>query len=287
MRITICITIAAMMSIGSYAQTTKDLFDTSKMGYKGTKTDQAKILLRNVGRWGRIMEKEAKLDSLFLELLSQKISFEKKQVKKYLDSLEIQESDIGGSLADSVSFVTVKNRKVFANYFVIHDVSTPALKNKFPSNINEPTWSFNNPNRWTRKITHTYLMRTGAFKTVANFSEGLRATKFELKILGEKSRGLYIHIELIQPRVYPPGTEKNAPIAPTPGFTDIQYKNLALLYVCASIRKGEWLIPAFHVNIDEGLNDGHDDPQNFILINFTNEVISLVKNLEKMDSVAH
>jgi hypothetical protein len=88
----------------------------------------------------------------------------------------------------------------------------------------------NNPNIWTKKITHIYITRTGECKTVTNFSEGLRATKFELNILGTISRGLYIHIELVQPRVYPPGNEDNAQLAPTPDFTDIQYQKLALLY---------------------------------------------------------
>ncbi|MNL78536.1 hypothetical protein D3C87_2049520 [compost metagenome] len=62
----------------------------------------------------------------------------------------------------------------------------------------------------------------------------------------------------------------------------MQYKRLALLYVCAGIRKDEWLIPAFHVNIDEGLKDGHDDPQNFELSQFTDEVLSLVTQIKKI-----
>jgi hypothetical protein len=31
------------------------------------------------------------------------------------------------------------------------------------------------------------------------------------------------------------------------------------------LRKGAWLIPAFHCVLDLGLPEGHDDPQNFDL----------------------
>jgi hypothetical protein len=88
---------------------------------------------------------------------------------------------------------------------------------------------------------------------------------------------------LVQPRVYnqPKSNPDNAPVAPVPGFTDLQYERLALSFVCASARKGEWLIPAFHCNIDKGISGGHDDPQNFELIKFTNEVLKLVSKLKE------
>lgn len=50
--------------------------------------------------------------------------------------------------------------------------------------------------------------------------------------------------------------------APTPGFSDAQEKRLALAYIVASVRAGRWLIPAYHFNVDNGIPDGHDDPQN-------------------------
>jgi hypothetical protein len=264
------------------AQTTSEQFDKTKMEYKGDKATQAKLLMRHVAIWGKITETKAKLDTNYLKLLSSKINITKAQVKNYLTANTITEAEVGGNIDSTVSSINVGGKQIFAKYFVIHDVSTPALKDTFPSNINEDSWRFNNPNIWTKKKTHTYLTRTGKCKTVTNFSEGLRATKFELKVLGTISRGLYIHIELVQPRVYPPGNEDNAPVAPTPGFTDIQYQKLALLYICASIRKGEWLIPAFHANIDEKLPDAHDDPQNFETNKFTNQVINLIKDIQSM-----
>jgi len=95
-------------------------------------------------------------------------------------------------------------------------------------------------------------------------------------------RGLFLHIENIQPRRCDPdvrmccrkcvirGKETlccNDAIAPEPGFSDAQLSRLALVYVAASVRRGTWLIPVFHCVLDThpqiapGLR--HDDPQNF------------------------
>ena len=85
-------------------------------------------------------------------------------------------------------------------------------------------------------------------------------------MIGTLSRGMFIHIENVQPRrKHPSQPDGNAP---TPGFSTAQYDRLALLYLMASARAGTGLIPAFHAAIDQGLSDGHDDPQNFSLDDF-------------------
>jgi len=53
-----------------------------------------------------------------------------------------------------------------------------------------------------------------------------------------------------------------------PGFTDAQYAQAALLYAAASARRGDWLIPAFHAALDEGIAGAHDDPQHFDIARF-------------------
>lgn len=91
---------------------------------------------------------------------------------------------------------------------------------------------------------------------------------------------MQIHIELIQPRRRDPnGPPKNDLIAPVPGFTDKQYERLALLYVCASVRRGTWMIPAYHSAIDAGIKGAHDDPQNFLLEKFAEKLNALIKEL--------
>lgn len=99
-----------------------------------------------------------------------------------------------------------------------------------------------------------------------DFSIPWRATKLEVLELGARSRGRFLHTECIQPR----RSDLDAPsgndlIAPSPGFSDKQLQRLALVYIAASLRRGQWLIPAFHAVIDSGLADGHDDPQHFDL----------------------
>jgi hypothetical protein len=51
--------------------------------------------------------------------------------------------------------------------------------------------------------------------------------------------------------------------APDPGFSQAQYDALALCYVAASLRRAQWLIPAFHCVLDLIISGGHDDPQHF------------------------
>ena len=90
-----------------------------------------------------------------------------------------------------------------------------------------------------------------------------------------------MHVELIQPRRRAAGFgRRNDAQAPTPGFTAAQYDRLALLYAIASVRAGNWLIPAFHAPIDSGIRGGHDDPQNFDLRSFARSLEELMQTLQ-------
>jgi hypothetical protein len=66
-----------------------------------------------------------------------------------------------------------------------------------------------------------------------------------------------------------------------PGFTAAQYERLALLYMLASVRAGEWLIPAYHAVIDNDIRDGHDDPQHFDLEVFARSLEGLINQLQR------
>lgn len=59
----------------AFAQNVSKLFSEELMEYKGTKTEQALLLLRHVGLWGEIKEKEASIDTAFLDLLEKPIDF--------------------------------------------------------------------------------------------------------------------------------------------------------------------------------------------------------------------
>src|SRR5262249_30714024 len=57
---------------------------------------------------------------------------------------------------------------------------------------------------------------------------------------------------------------KSDPVSPDPGFTSAQYAKLALQYIIASVRRGNWMVPAFHCVLDLHVGT-HDDPQHFDL----------------------
>src|SRR6185436_12196229 len=107
----------------------------------------------------------------------------------------------------------------------------------------------------------------------------------EVRVLHEMARGLFVHIELVQPRrrdlKHGP---KNDAIAPEPGFTEAQYDSLALLYVSASAQHGSWLIPGYHAAVDAGIPDAHDDPQNFDLAFWAKRLERLLREIKRSSS---
>jgi hypothetical protein len=172
-----------------------------------------------------------------------------------------------------------------ARYLVIHDTSGPNFgRRPFPVNIDEHR-SINNLGRfhcgdgWA--IAHVVINRSGGMLLGHELSRPWRAMRFERATrFGADLRGLFLHVELVQPRRSQPGRGRgNDALAPTPGFSEIQYDRLALVYTIASVRSGRWLIPAFHVAIDAGIRGGHDDPQNFDVEAFASSIERLATRL--------
>ena len=160
-----------------------------------------------------------------------------------------------------------------ARYFVIHDTSFlhrpghfTAATATFPASINTAQWSGNNLSHANGMTTHVMIARTGLSATSNNYRTALRATKRERREYPDNPnavRGLFLHHELVQPRLQNmSGIDQ---FAPDPGFTPAQYERLAVCYYAASLRSGSFLIPAFHCLLDLGIPDGHDDPQRFDL----------------------
>jgi hypothetical protein len=233
--------------------------------------DQAKTLLRKVNLTGKCSSELATLDPNFESKVGQVCQITRDQIRTYLAQEHINEWEVGGNLDLPVSsLVDSKGNVNFAKYFVIHDTSFPRYGSSFPSNIDDETWEWNRLSKWMGKVTHIFVNRIGDSKTTTPFNEGMTATKTERYILGDaNSKGLYLHIELIQPRKFMKGFGRNNDAdAPKPGFTPPQYKRLALLYTIASVRKGEWMIPGFHAAVDQNIRFCHDDPQNFELLEF-------------------
>jgi hypothetical protein len=289
LKLLICVLAAALFSAPAGAQDIPCAFDDASLSYKGTPQEQARCLLRPVLIGGHLGAQLKRLPSPLEKLIGKSLSFDQVSLKRYLVAHNINEMEIGGLLSAPLARAnTLDPNAPFARYFVIHDVSTPNYLDKsFPPDINERTWMLNDLNkRWVgRKVTHVYINRLGESVTAVDFKTELpdpnHGTKFARDHLRNRGKGLYLHVELVQPRRSDPQARAgNDAIAPVPGFTDAQLERLALIYIAASARRGEWLIPAFHASIDVGIPDAHDDPQNFDLSRWAEKLDDLIKAIK-------
>jgi hypothetical protein len=291
--IQLALSLAGVCGLQASAQETPCAFDDAKLTYKGTPVEQAICLLRPVLVGGRLGSPLKRLPAPLDKLIGKPLNINKASLQIFLEEQNIREADIGGSLSDAVSRANATNPEApFASYFVIHDVSTPNYMDQpFPADINEASWIWNDLNqKWLKKrVTHVYISRTGESVTAVDFKEQLpdphHGTKFARDRLRNRGKGLYLHIELVQPRRRDPqGSANNDRFAPLPGFTDAQLKRLALVYIAASMRRGQWLIPAFHASVDAGIPDAHDDPQNFDTPRWASHLGSLLKLIKATKS---
>lgn len=255
-------------------------FDLATMSFKGTPVEQGLYLLRPVRKFAHLGPALTALPPFLQRALSGQAPVVKPTaMTKYMAKMGITAAETGGSVTAPLAATT---SGVTARYFVIHDASNliPNLYgNNFPANVNTKDWGINNLSRYRSfESAHLFINRMGESITCNDMSKKIQGVKFESAGrnpgVGGKCLGAFIHVELIQPRSSDPG-RKNDAIAIDPGFTNAQYKRLALVYLAGSTRKGSWLIPTFHAVIDEGFKDGHDDPQNFDLNQFITEIESL------------
>lgn len=168
-----------------------------------------------------------------------------------------------------------------AQYFVIHDTSTPFLREaEFPRDLDrDPLVNAFTPYFAPEPVAHIFLNRGGQIWAGHDFVQPWRATKLESRVVGIPARGRFVHIETVQPRRLVPGAQgRGATLGPQPGFSKKQYRMLAALYVYASARAGAWLIPGFHAGVDAGIPEAHDDPQNFDLKRFGRELEKLLED---------
>ncbi|MBX7211774.1 MAG: peptidoglycan-binding protein [Verrucomicrobiaceae bacterium] len=250
-------------------------FDLNTLSFSGSPLQQARCLLRAVERGGNVQDAPATLPPALETLLTtpETLGTTVAQVRAYMQQHGITESTSGGSLDDPVSRAngnSPNGRK--ALYFLIHDTSSKLKPGQTfdPNFINTDQWSGNNLANQAAGRTHIYINRLGKARTDNDYRTAFRATQFELRpqatIPGADPKsvvfkGLCLHHELIQPRLGPGSSDIESPV---PGFTQSQYERLALQYIIASVRRGSWMIPAFHCVIDLKVGD-HDDPQHFDL----------------------
>lgn len=257
-------------------------FDTVQMQFAGTKQEQAKYLLRYVQKYAHLGDELTVLPGFIDSLMMGEVKMlRKRKIHRYLKKNVITDIEIGGAIDSPICEVSGKK----ASYFVIHDTSNFLTgATSFPNNIDSVSWNGNRlDNKLDFKLTHIFINRLGNSITSNNFGKPIHGTKFELPtrnpLITKNIKGSFIHIEVVQPRIADPG-KKNDAIAIVPGFTAAQYQRLALLYLIASFRKGDWLIPTFHAVLDDGIKDGHDDPQNFEIEKFNGALSSIYHQIK-------
>ena len=251
--------IALLLVAAQLAPLTVDCrFDAAKFEFAGTPIEQARCLLRHVQRGGDA-DGQVDLPPTLARLIGQPAEIDSAKL-----AARLRRERIALPATTPVS-ETLDHRR--AIYFVIHDTSSPWIGSKdFPPGFDRQP-RFNDVNQFLGKdaVAHLFNDRRGHVSVGHDFEVGWRATKLE-RILGDPVRGRFLHVENVQPRREDAaGPRHNDRVAPDPGFTRAQYRTLALLYVLASSRAGAWMIPAFHANIDRGIPEAHDDPQNFDL----------------------
>lgn len=261
-------------------------FDAEALQFKGTPAEQAACLARPVYPFGRIAREPASLPAAFARRVGTALELpQRREVAAYARALGFA-AELGNNIEAPVARAENGDPGApEARYFVIHDTSAPNFAGRpFPQHID---WDRNinslARHRCTNNIerAHYFINRRGQVLRAHDFGVPWRATKFEMATqFGSKLRGLFLHIELIQPRRRAPRHGRHNDFeAPLPGFSAIQYERLALVYVVASVRAGHWLIPAFHAVIDEGIADKHDDPQNFEFAKFDAAIGKLLHDM--------
>jgi hypothetical protein len=241
-------------------------FDANQMTFAGTPVDQTRCLLRTVKRGGEVGDAQADLPEVLSSLLGNpsNLNVTKSQLRLYLQKQGIPESTVGGSVTDRVCHADSDSPSApLARYFVIHDTSFKLRAGQTfdPAFINTENWRGNRLANLPRGKTHIYITRLGQTLTDNEYTTPWRATQFEIKPNHTHYRGLFLHHELVQPRM---GPGKSDIDSPDPGFMPEQYARLALQYVIASVRRGNWMVPAFHCVLDLHVGT-HDDPQHFDL----------------------
>jgi hypothetical protein len=259
-------------------------FDIDSLQFAGDALAQARCLLRPVAPGGLIAPQPAELPAALVDMVGQPVGDLKPRLRRYLGAHHIGDAAVGGSLDAPLSHARDDAAEApAARYFVLHDTSVPWLGDatSFPPDTDP---ALNDLRRFAGPdaVAHLFVDRNGQTLLGHDYCTPWRATQLEMRRIGSASRGLFLHVEFAQPRRRDPaGPAHNDLIAPLPGFTDAQYTQMALLYAAASARRGDWLIPAFHAALDEGIAGAHDDPQHFEIARFAGALAHLRETLAR------
>jgi hypothetical protein len=263
-------------------------FDPETLSYAGTPAQQALCLTRGMDASRNLGPPLQSLPPGLAGRVGRTAGLPSREALSGYLSKQDLETDFAAHLWEPVSRAHDNDPDApMARYFVIHDTSGPNYGHHgFPGDIDtdpkfESLADYACSDGWGR--AHVFINRTGEMLVAHDYSIPWRETKFEQAAeFGGALQGLFLHNELVQPRRSAPGHGgRNDAQTPDPAFTAAQYDRLALLYVIASVRAGQWLIPAFHAAIDAEIPNGHDDPLNFDIGSFADSIDRLVGKLEQ------
>jgi hypothetical protein len=261
-------------------------FDPEALSYAGTPVEQAMCLMRGMDATRNLAPPLQSLPPGLSSRVGQTAGLPSREALTSFLSKQDLEADFAAYLWQPLSRAYDNDPDApMARYFVIHDTSGPNYGHRaFPADIDaDPNYEkladYACSDGWGR--AHVFVNRTGEMLLAHDYGIAWRETKFEQAAeFGGALQGLFVHNELVQPRKSAAGHGwRNDAQSPDPAFTPAQYDRLALLYTIASVRRGKWLIPAFHAAIDAEIPNGHDDPLNFDIDSFANSLDRLAEKL--------
>jgi hypothetical protein len=259
-------------------------FNSETLSFRGTPAQQAMCLMRGMDATRNLAPTLEGLPPGLAKRVGETSGLPSREaLSAYLSKLDL-EWDYAAYLWQPVSRAHDNDPDApMAKYFVIHDTSGPFYGHRdFPDDINinpkvNNLQSFACADEWGK--AHYVVNRMGDSLLNHDFSIPWRETKFEQAAeFGGALKGLFVHIEMIQPRRA--GNGGGDGHSPDPAFTPAQYDRLALLYTIVSVRAGRWLVPAFHAALDADIRNGHDDPLNFKVDSFADSIDRLMESLQ-------
>ena len=266
-------------------------FNLDSLEYRGTPVEQAKCLMRGLDQTRNLGPPLQNLPDALANRIGRDTGLPSREIlSAYLSNQGFE--DFAENLWQPVSRALDNNPEApAARYFVIHDTSGPNFgHHAFPEEVGNGNSKINSLNKfrcsdgWGK--AHVVINRSGDMLLNHGLEIPWRETKFEQAAnFSGALKGLFLHVELIQPRRSFGHGRHNDAQSPNPAFTPAQYDRLALLYVIASVRSQHWLIPAYHDALDADIPNGHDDPLNFDPESFAESIEAVVKKLQSPDQM--
>lgn len=258
-------------------------FDIETMSFAGDPVEQARCLMRGMDETRNLAPTLERLPDALAGRVGKTTGLPSREVLSGYLSKHGHEWDFAAYLWQPLAHARDNDRDApMAKYFVIHDTSGPTYGHGFPDDINtnpriNNLQSFVCSDEWGK--AHVVINRMGDMLLDHELSTPWRETKFEQAAeFGGALKGLFLHTELIQPRRRGARGDGHSP---DPAFTPAQYDRLALLYVIESVRAERWLIPTFHAALDADIRNGHDDPLNFSVDTFAENIDRIVEKLQE------